>query len=368
LFWNNITGSAKIYGNAFSPNSQNLGGTIEIGGDAEIGGTCSAGKYLQSPGIMFSPTSTPRSACDGLVNHELNNDINKPVTLYTAAEMTFSKFLMCGAEVGNLPERTLSFPEVAAKRYGEAAFSLGVTSSSNESITYTSSNTNVAEVDPNGTVTVKGVGTVKITAVTPINSNYRNRALAERILTINKGVQSISAVDPGILKLQDGSATLTASSTVGLPLSFEITNGWIGWLDGSNLTFKQPGTTDIIIRQAGNNLYDAAPPVKLTVTIEDNANGPVLVNKAISPNNDGINDYFNIRGIELYGDNAVSILSSNGVEVYKAKGYDNARVLFDGRTNEGARLPAGTYFYVIKIRDKDQAWKVMKGYFALGYN
>ena len=70
-----------------------------------------------------------------------------------------------------------------------------------------------------------------------------------------------------------------------------------------------------------------------------------------SPNNDGINDIWVIRGIEAYPKNKVRVYNRWNNRVYEKKGYSND---WDG-TNQmqlyfgDGRLPEGTYFYIFDL-------------------
>ena len=63
---------------------------------------------------------------------------------------------------------------------------------------------------------------------------------------------------------------------------------------------------------------------------------------AFSPNNDGVNDYFTIEGIEKFANNSLNVYDRWGNEVFVAKGYKND---WDGKW-QNKNLPDGTYFYV----------------------
>ncbi|MBK0370514.1 gliding motility-associated C-terminal domain-containing protein [Flavobacterium agrisoli] len=82
----------------------------------------------------------------------------------------------------------------------------------------------------------------------------------------------------------------------------------------------------------------------------------VTIHNAISPNGDGKNDFFFIEGIECYPNATVEIYDRWGVLVYDSVGYDNGAVSFkgysDGRATvkRDAKLPDGTYFYVISYK------------------
>ncbi|MBC5835933.1 gliding motility-associated C-terminal domain-containing protein [Flavobacterium sp. F372] len=66
--------------------------------------------------------------------------------------------------------------------------------------------------------------------------------------------------------------------------------------------------------------------------------------KGISPNDDGLNDYFDLSGFDV---NAIKIYNRYGLEIYsKENGYKKE---WYGQANNGAILPDATYFYVLKL-------------------
>ncbi|HKJ80141.1 MAG TPA: Ig-like domain-containing protein, partial [Prolixibacteraceae bacterium] len=95
----------------------------------------------------------------------------------------------------------------------------------------------------------------------------------------------------------------------------------------------------------------------------DNANVFIVVAEsrffipdAFSPNNDGINDYFEILGIGLYEGNSLEIFNRWGNRVYRADNYgiSTSPLFWDGKSNTGFTfgnddLPSGTYFYVLNL-------------------
>ncbi|MET3027059.1 gliding motility-associated C-terminal domain-containing protein [Flavobacterium sp. UW10123] len=80
----------------------------------------------------------------------------------------------------------------------------------------------------------------------------------------------------------------------------------------------------------------------------------VVIYNAISPNDDGLNDSFMIKGIDRFPDNQVEIFNRWGVKVYDAQSYNESDNMFrgysDGRATikRGDKLPTGTYFYILK--------------------
>ncbi len=73
----------------------------------------------------------------------------------------------------------------------------------------------------------------------------------------------------------------------------------------------------------------------------------------ITPNGDGLNDFFEIRGIMDYPENNVKIFNRWGVLVFETDGYNESDNVFRGVSNgrstisQGKELPTGTYFYIL---------------------
>lgn len=69
-----------------------------------------------------------------------------------------------------------------------------------------------------------------------------------------------------------------------------------------------------------------------------------------SPNGDNVNDYFEIKNIQLYPDCEVIVYNRLGSKVYEGKAYAND---WDG-TYKGEPLPNATYYYIIKCDGTEQ--------------
>ena len=86
---------------------------------------------------------------------------------------------------------------------------------------------------------------------------------------------------------------------------------------------------------------------------------PLEMPTGFSPNGDGRNDKFVIRGIEVYPNNHITIFNRWGNIVYQKDGYHNQ---WDGVNNKGQALPAATYFVIVEINNKEIE---LKGYVDL---
>ena len=92
----------------------------------------------------------------------------------------------------------------------------------------------------------------------------------------------------------------------------------------------------------------------------------------LTPNGDGKNDTFLIRGIDAFPDNRMQIFNRWGTLVWETRGYDQQTNMFTGTANVGSvqgngELPTGTYFYVLEIDNPNQedVLPVYRGYLYL---
>ena len=90
---------------------------------------------------------------------------------------------------------------------------------------------------------------------------------------------------------------------------------------------------------------------------------------ALTPNGDGLNDFWRIEGIEDHPNNVVRIFNRWGDEVYKMNNYNNLTNAFAGEANQktsfgGGQLPSGTYFFDIQIEGEHNIDK-LRGYLIL---
>jgi gliding motility-associated-like protein len=69
-----------------------------------------------------------------------------------------------------------------------------------------------------------------------------------------------------------------------------------------------------------------------------------------SPNNDGLNDYFVVRGLEAYPSNELKVFNRWGNIVYQMNNYDNS---WNGFNNKGESLPDATYFVILEVQGTD---------------
>ena len=83
------------------------------------------------------------------------------------------------------------------------------------------------------------------------------------------------------------------------------------------------------------------------------------ITNLLTPNGDGLNDYWEIEAINAYPNNSVTIFDAHGRVVFTQKAYQNT---WDGNST-GHSLVSGTYFYVVDFGDGSS--KVRKGYVTI---
>ena len=84
---------------------------------------------------------------------------------------------------------------------------------------------------------------------------------------------------------------------------------------------------------------------------------PLIVPNIFTPNGDNVNDTFFIPGLETYSENELTIINRWGNHVYEKKDYKNDWA--------GQGLVEGTYYYLLKVKNKTGAWDSYKGYLTL---
>ena len=86
----------------------------------------------------------------------------------------------------------------------------------------------------------------------------------------------------------------------------------------------------------------------------------IVVFTAMSPNGDGVNDYFYISNIKKFPDSEVEIYNRWGNRVFRGKGYQND---WGGNWVHNTVVPDGTYYYIIRLNDDGH--RIFKGYLQI---
>lgn len=207
--------------------------------------------------------------------------------------------------------------------------------------------------------------TVKI----PANYSVKNGPLTSGFLISNpafNGRSDINLILPGSSKIAPFSTerivftinvvpdtvTIYRNSAYGSALG----TGSIAVSDTSN-TGNNPDTNSNGI---WNEAVDNQPTV-LVIKPND-----LFIPQAFTPEGDGKNDFFVIKGLKSNTDNNLTVYNRWGNKVYEKPNYDNT---WDGTPNVsgtlgGQKLPQGTYYYIFEIKD---GTKPVTGFVVIQY-
>ena len=228
--------------------------------------------------------------------------------------------VICSNETADLTD-----PAVTAGSDANLTFTYWIDAAATEAYT-------TPQTAPEGTYYIMGTSTAGYYTIRPVV------VTADQLPEANAGPDTvlnyifhtvlnaeIPAIGTGIWELVTGSGEIFNSDAPSTPVS--------GLSVGENV-FSWTVT---------NGACD--PVTDLMVVRVNNLTIPTL----ITPNEDGRNDYFQLRGIETLGRTELTIFDRRGLKVYENNNYTNDEGnRWDGRDYNDNPLPEDTYFYVIR--------------------
>jgi gliding motility-associated-like protein len=168
------------------------------------------------------------------------------------------------------------------------------------------------------------------------------------------GVDLVASVTPIVIYLGQ-SAQLEVQGADPAPATVQWSNEPL--LDDENsltpTAFPEATTTFQVSGEVGGcDVTDF-----ITVTIAP----PIVIFNAFSPNGDGTNDTWTLKGIERFPNCQVEVFDRWGQSIYKNVSYAKP---WDG-THDGKYLPTGAYFYVIELNSLDVTIAPLTGIVSL---
>jgi len=136
-----------------------------------------------------------------------------------------------------------------------------------------------------------------------------------------------------------------------------VTYLWTPNIFIDNNAIKNPTITGTINRVYTLQVTDARGCIA-TTTFSVIISPPLTIPNTFTPNNDGINDFWDIQGLIAYKDATVDVFNRNGQKVFHSIGYGTP---WDGTYN-GKPLPFGTYYYIIDTKTDS---RVFSGWVAI---
>lgn len=158
-------------------------------------------------------------------------------------------------------------------------------------------------------------------------------------MTVTKIHQIIVISNSTAELLMNDTFQMAATSTSGLPVEFESLDPDVASVSGSILTGRTGGVATIRVFNDGDLNYAPAEEtfeVRIITTHRDIMN-------LFTPNNDGINDYWEIPSLDDYGRCEVRVYNRWGKLVFHSSDYHNE---WDG-LSDGTPVPAAAYYYII---------------------
>ncbi|WP_040281568.1 T9SS type B sorting domain-containing protein [Psychroserpens damuponensis] len=257
----------------------------------------------------------------------------------------------------------------------------------------TSGGTDIANTIDLGNVTTYDIpgdlpeNTVIFVTVTPYNlegnaiSCTEDSFTTETLATIPECTYLISPVDGSVnVPISEDISWNTVANASGYLLNIGTTSGGtdiINTIDLGNVTtydipVNLPENTVIFVTVIPYNSEGNAQSCdEESFTTETQIVFPEVeeTKYGFSPDGNGINDFWEIKGIQNFTDNVVYIYNRWGDLVFEIKGYDNASRVFRGDANKknrlgAGRLPSGTYFFNIQINGPHNLKKT-KGFVVL---
>jgi gliding motility-associated-like protein/uncharacterized repeat protein (TIGR01451 family) len=226
-------------------------------------------------------------------------------------------------------------------------------------------------------VEVPAIAIIKTVVLNDANGNGYAEAgetLTYEFAITNKGnvtLENILVADPlpGIV-MSGGPITLAAgqSDSSSITGTYTLTQADVNSGSVSNQATASGITKSgiIVIDKSDFSDIDGEKPTVLELS------GCVIkIFNAVSANGDNKNERFYVQGLECYPENTVQIYNRWGVLVFERDHYNNNDIAFrgfsEGRVTikDSNGLPEGTYYYIVRYKDKQSNLKQEAGYLYL---
>jgi len=168
--------------------------------------------------------------------------------------------------------------------------------------------------------------------------------------TVSVNFRNIPEVNLGENTLKCTQDVLTLNATPSGETSENVTYTW--FLNGGVITGATSPTLDVT--DAGIYAVEVNDDGCIggdDIVVSFYANQNCVITQGISPNNDGLNDCFDLQFLnDKSGPIDLVILNRHGRVVFEQNNYVDE---WCGQSDDGEILPVGNYFYVIKLQNED---------------
>ncbi|QZE12703.1 T9SS type A sorting domain-containing protein [Halosquirtibacter laminarini] len=200
--------------------------------------------------IVGAGTANITASCDATTNYLAATNVVQELVVNKAAS-------------------TITFNEIDEKTFGDPDFDLTATTNGDGTVTFASSNSEVATINGN-TVTIVGAGTANITASCDATTNYL-AATTTQALVVNSAVSTITFNEIDEKTFGDPDFDLTATTNGDATIKYVSSNSEVATINGNTVTIVGAGTANITASCDATTNYLAATTTQALV-----------VNKAVS--------------------------------------------------------------------------------------
>lgn len=176
--------------------------------------------------------------------------------------------------------------DVVNKTNGDNSFTNYLTTNTDGTVTYSSSNTNVATVNSSGVVTIRGAGQCTITASASSGANYTSKSVSY-ILKVENATCTVTFHANGG-SVSTGSKSVTYGSVYGtLPIPTRTGYSFSGWYTSASGGTQVTNSTTVSIT-SGHTLYahwTQNPASTYTVTFNANGGNCTIASKNVTYGN-----------------------------------------------------------------------------------
>jgi gliding motility-associated-like protein/uncharacterized repeat protein (TIGR01451 family) len=310
--------------------------------------TQTAGQTTFTPGenVIYTITVANNGPSDAAtVNVKDIAPTGTTIGAWTASVTTGSVTLPNASGTGNLDETIAILPNGAVVTYT-------VTVQTPATFTGTLSNTaTVTSATPDPVPACAACTTAPLTGVTvatnPVADNDILEGKTDNTLTIpvldndKPGTGATpSPIDPSTLEIVEQPKHGTVKIGEDGTLTYTPDRGYYG----------QETFTYRVQDEAGN--WSNVATVTLNIVPND-----LDIPNVITPNGDGANDRFVIKGLEKYTQHEIIIFNRWNNMLFRSKNYQGDW--------EGKGLNAGTYYYTLKVQENNGQWHTYNGYIML---
>ncbi len=310
--------------------------------------TQTAGQTTFTPGenVIYTITVTNNGPSNAAtVNVKDIAPTGTTIVAWTASVTTGSVTLPNTSGTGNLDETIATLPNGAVVTYT-------VTVQTPATFAGTLSNTaTVTSTTPDPVPACAACTTAPLTAITvataPVADNDALEGKTDNTLTIpvlnndKPGTgASPSPIDPSTLEIVEQPKHGTVKISEDGTLTYTPDRGYTG----------QETFTYRVQDEAGN--WSNVATVTLNIVPND-----LDIPNVITPNGDGANDRFVIKGLEKYTQHEIIIFNRWNNMLFRSKNYQGDW--------EGKGLNAGTYYYTLKVQENNGQWHTYNGYIML---